>query len=64
MIRKSGLKIAISVVVVESLKKISSTVLSCNKLILQFKKAVLPPCTVTLINDPAATSSKCVPRLE
>lgn len=41
-----------------------STVLSCNKLILQFKKAVLPPCTVTLINDPMATSSKCVPKLK
>jgi hypothetical protein len=40
------------------------TVLSCNKLILQFKKAVLPSCMVTLINEPTAASSKCVPRLE
>lgn len=39
------------------------TVLSCNKLILQFRKAVLPSCMVTLINEPTAASSKCVPRL-
>lgn len=43
--------------------KAQFTVLSCNKFILQFKKAVLPSCMVTLINDSMAASSKWVPKL-
>lgn len=47
--------------IVKSIGRI--TVLSCNKLILQFSAAVCPPFMVTLINDPTATPTKCVPKL-